>query len=348
MTLPTKESIRPSVAPLPPALAILDMVGTWRLTQAMYVATKLGLADHIGGEPVSIKVLADATHTHEPSLYRLLRALSSIGIFREGESTSFISTELSRYLRTDQQGSMRDLVLYMLSSSERQAWGHLEYSILTGEPAYMHVHGTDAWTYLALHNEEYTAFNGAMTALSNASNTAILQAYDFSSVHTLIDVGGGRGRLMSTILSAYPTLTGILFDSLPVIEEAKSVIRAEHLEGRCRLLSGSFFTEIPTGGDAYLLKHVLHDWNDSECATILSTCRKAMATNAKLLIVEQILPPMHIPVNAASADLSMLVDTGGRERTEDEYSLLLQANGFAVTSVLPTRGLTCIIEGVAV
>ena len=195
--------------------------------------------------------------------------------------------------------------------------------------------------------EEYAVFNGAMTALSDTAITPVLQAYDFSSIKVLADIGGGHGRLLTAILKAYPSMTGMLLDNALVMEDAIDLLRNEHIEARCQLVSGNFFDTIPAGADAYMLKHILHDWDDTACGIILHNCHAAMRQGAKLLVAEQVLPPLHIPQNAASADLSMLVDTGGRERTGKEYETLLHAHGFTVTAVYQTRGLMSVIESIA-
>lgn len=338
--------MRDTHAPLPAPIAILNMIGGIRLAKAMHIAAQLGIADLLKEQPMTAMHLAQATGMHEQSLYRLLRALASIGIFQETEPRVFGETELSRYLCTDQPGSMRDLVLYMLSDNEWEAWGNLHYSIQTGLPAYAHVHGTDAWSYMTSRPEEYAVFNGAMTALSDTAIQPILHAYDFSGIGILADIGGGHGKLLTAILQAYPSMTGILLDDALVMEDAIDTIRHEHLDARCQLVSGDFFDTVPSGADAYMLKHILHDWNDEACGKILRNCHHAMKKGAKLLIAEQVLPALHIPVNAASADLSMLVDTGGRERTREEYETLLTSNGFTVTRVIETRGLTTVLESI--
>lgn len=329
-----------------PFTILISMIGGVRLAKAMHVAVQLRLPDLIDNLPISVEKLAVATNTHEKSLYRLLRALASLGIFKEIEPTWFVSSELSRYLREDHPGTMRDMVLMMFSDSDWEAWQRLDYSIRTGLPAFEYVHGTDVWTYMAAHPEEYVVFNRAMTAIADMTNRPISQAYDFSTISTLADIGGGQGKLLATILLANPSMRGILFDCAPVIEDARAYIRNAHLEERCQLVAGSFFEDIPAGADAYLLKHVLHDWNDDACKTILDACRRAMGTGAKLLIAEQVLPPTNAPVGTVSADLSMLVGPGGCERTEQEYRTLLEASGFTMTGIYPTPALHSVIEAV--
>ena len=326
---------------------LLGMVGGVRLAKGVHVAVQLGIPDLIDTTPVSAKELAAVTGSHERSLYRLLRAIAAIGIFKEVAPTQFVATDLSRYLRQDYPGTMRDMVLMMFNDSDWEAWERLDYSVRTGRSAFEFVHGTDSWTYLSARPEEYAVFNRAMTSISDATNASILQAYDFSTISTLADIGGGHGKFLATIFDAHPALHGILFDIPPVIDQATEAIRGTVLDGRCQLVAGSFFDTIPTGADAYILKHVLHDWGDADCKKILDACRKAMETNAKLLIVEQALPAINAPVGAVSTDLSMLVGPGGGERTEQEYRALLEASGFTLTGVYPTRAIHSVIEAVA-
>ncbi|MHB8595606.1 MAG: methyltransferase [Ktedonobacteraceae bacterium] len=326
---------------------LLGMVGGVRLAKGVHVAVQLELPDLIDTTPIGAKELAKLTDTHERSLYRLLRAIAAIGIFKEVVPTQFVATDLSRILRRDYPGTMRDMVLMMFNDSDWEAWERLDYSVRTGRSAFEFVHGTDSWTYMSSRPEEYAVFNRAMTSISDATNASIIGAYDFSTISTLADIGGGHGKFLATIFEAHPSMQGILFDIPPVIDQATETIRGTSLDGRCQLVAGSFFDAVPAGADAYILKHVLHDWDDAGCKNILDSCRKAMDTNAKLLIVEQALPPINAPVGAVSTDLSMLVGPGGGERTEQEYRTLLEASGFVMTGVYPTHVLHSVIEAVA-
>lgn len=346
MSLQQQEKAVSPGAPGPQFTILLGMVGGVRLAKGMHVAVQLGIPDLIDTTPVSAKTLAELTGSHEKSLYRLLRALASIGIFHEVEPTQFVATDLSCYLRQDYPNTMRDMVLMMFTDSDWEAWERLDYSVRTGHSAFEHVHGIDVWTYMASHPEEYAVFNRAMTSISDATNPSIAGAYDFSTIHTLADIGGGHGKLLATILQAHPSMQGILFDHAEVIGSAHEFIRNAHLEDRCQLIPGSFFDTVPTGADGYLLKHVLHDWDDDNCIKILTACRKAMDVNAKLLIAEQVVAPTNAPVGTVSTDLSMLVGPGGCERTEEEYRILLAASGFVISGVYPTHALHSVIEAV--
>jgi hypothetical protein len=325
---------------------LIGLVGGVRLAKGVHVAIELGLPELINTTAISTKTLAELTDTHEKSLYRLLRALASIGIFKELEPTHFVASDLSNYLRKYYPGTMRDMVLMMFADSDWEAWKHLDYSIRTGRSAFEYVHGVDSWTYLASHPKEYAVFNRAMTSISDATNPSIAGAYDFSTIHTLADIGGGHGKLLATILQSHPSMQGILFDHAEVIGSAHEFIRNTHLEDRCQLIPGSFFDTVPTGADGYLLKHVLHDWDDENCIKILTACRKAMDVNAKLLIAEQVVASTNAPVGTVSTDLSMLVGPGGCERTEEEYRILLAASGFVISGVYPTHALHSVIEAV--
>ncbi|BCL84231.1 methyltransferase [Ktedonobacteria bacterium brp13] len=331
-----------------PFIILLGLVGGVRLAKAVHVAVQLGIPDLVDTTPISAKELAELTGSHERSLYRLLRAIASIGIFKEVEPTQFVATELSLYLRKDYPNTVRYMVMMMFTDSDWEAWERLDYSVRTGHSAFEHVHGTDSWTYLTSHPEEYEIFNRAMTSISDTTNASIINAYDFSTIHTLADIGGGHGKVLATILQAHPSMQGILFDLAPVADTARDVIAEAGLEERCQVIGGSFFDEIPTGADAYLLKHVLHDWDDAACKKILDACHSAMPAGTKLLIAEQVLPLTDIPVSVASTDLSMLVGPGGCERTEQEYHTLLEASGFKIIKVHPTHALHCVVEAVAV
>jgi hypothetical protein len=331
-----------------PPMVLLSILGMVRFAKAMYAAVRLGIPDRLKDGPQSASKLAQDTRMYEDALYRLLRALASIGIFEETQRFIFANTDLSTYLCTDHPGSMHDLVLWLLSDWDWASWGEIEYSIRTGRSAFEHVHGVDIWTFLDAHPEAHSTFSGAMTAISQAIDLPITQVYDFSSLHTLADIGGGHGGFLCSILKANPSLHGILFDSEPVILEAREQIAREQLNERCTLLSGSFFDEIPPSADAYLFKYVFHDWDDQASMKILAKCRTAMKPGNKLLIIEQVLPLLRAPSMATSTDLTMLLDTGGRERTEEEFRVLLEASGFSVTRIIPVRFLHSVIEGVAV
>jgi ubiquinone/menaquinone biosynthesis C-methylase UbiE len=342
-----QEEQNQSANTLSPPLALFDIInGMWK-ARVVHVATQFGIADLLVAGPKGTTQLAQATGTDEPSLYRLLRACTSIGIFEEIEHRLFAQNDLSMLLRSDQPGSMYNMVLMGGFDWEWASWGDLAYSIKTGKPAFDHVQGMDLWQYLALHPNEYQVFNRALSAFTESMNLPIVMAYDFSPIHTLMDLGGGHGSFLMTILQKTPTLHGILFDQSAVIEGARVPLAASGLENRCTLLAGNFLEDVPSGADAYILKQVLHDWADEQCLIILRNCRRVIPDHGKLLVVDVVMPEIKASSAAAFFDLVMLVDTpGGRERTEAEYYQLFEKAGFTLTRVIPTGTPRSILEGV--
>jgi hypothetical protein len=324
------------------------LTGYW-ISQAIYVAAKLGIADLLQQGPKNADELAQVTGTHARSLYRLLRALASIGVFAEAEDGRFGLTPLGAYLQTGIPGSVRALTL---NHGERlyRPWGELLHSVRTGESAFHHIFGMDVWQYATQNPEAAALFNVAMTELTTQVATAVVAGYDFSRFGTIVDVGGGHGTLLLSILEANPQLRGILFDLPHVTESAKKHIEAASLTGRCEVVAGDIFSSVPGGGDAYILKNIIHDWDDERALKILQNCNRAMADNGKLLLVEEVIPPGNALSFGKLVDLNMLVMAGGGERTEAEYRALFAASGFQLTNVIPLPspfGFS-VIEGVRV
>jgi hypothetical protein len=228
------------------------------------------------------------------------------------------------------------------------SWGHLVHSVKTGEPAFPEVYGTTAWEYRATHPEESEIFDAAMTGLSLAEAEAVVRSYDFSGTGALVDVGGGKGTLLAAILAANPALRGILFDQPHVVADAKDLLERAGVADRCEVVAGSFFEAVPEGADAYLLKSIIHDWDDAAAIEILCKCRAAMADTARLLLVERGIRPANESDPAKFIDLMMLVMLGGRERTAEEYERLYTEAGFKLTNIIHTGSLLDIIEGVPV
>jgi hypothetical protein len=316
----------------------------------MYVAAKLRLADHLAAGPRDAAALAECTQTQGPSLNRLLRLLASVGIFVEQADGKFALTPLAEMLRSDVPGSMRDSVLLFTGIGIQDAWKELEYCVRTGEPAFRRNDPDgDPFSALAKDPEAAAAFDKAMATFAPYTSAAVAAAYDFSALGTLADVGGGNGAIMIGILKAYPQLRGIVFDLPQVAERAKQQLEDVGLSDRCQAVAGSFFEEVVPGADAYLLKHVIHDWNDEKATAILRNCRAAMSAEAKLLIVEGVYPPRIDQSlesrGAAANDVNMLVSTGGRQRTEGEFRQLFAAAGFRLTRIVPTTARVSVIEG---
>lgn len=318
----------------------------FRVSQALYAAAELGIADLLAGGPRTADDLATASGAHAPSLARVLRLLASEGVFMEMDDGRFALTPMAEALRRDVPGSMRPLVLFSGGETLWWSWGHLTYAVRTGKPAFDYVHGTDFFEYFRQHPNEWALFDQVMTTQTTPATRAVAAAYDFSPFKTIVDVGGGRGALMLELLAAYPHLRGIVFDQPAVAAGARQAIEAAGLADRCQAIGGDFFAAVPEGCDAYLLKSVLHDWDDERCGAILRACRRAVPADGRLLAVEVLVPPGNAPSFAKSQDVNMLVNLGGRERTEAEHRALYAAAGFTLSRTIPAQGEMHIIEGI--
>jgi hypothetical protein len=329
--------------------ALLRLVSGYRVSQVICVAAKLGIADLLRDGPRGSEELARATAAHAPSLYRVLRALAGIGVLEELDGRRFALAPLGVHLRSDVPGSVRSLATLFGQDPHWRAWGSLLHSVQTGERAFDRVYGQGLFEYLGQHPEAAALFNDTMIALTAEVAPAVAAAYDFSGVGTLVDVGGGRGHALVPILRANPTLRAVLFDLPHVVESARVLLADAGVGDRCDFVGGSFFESVPSGGDAYLLKHVIHDWDDERSLAILATCRRAMAASGRLLLVERDLPTDNRQaLPALLSDLSMMLQLGGGERTVEEYRSLLTAAGFVVTRVIPTPHGESVIEAVPV
>jgi len=330
-----------------PRDTLLRMTNAFQVSQAIYVAATLGIADLLEDGPKSADELAKTTGTHAPTLYRLLRALASVGIFIETDGR-FGMTPLAEYLSTDTPGSLRKFVMLIGQQSFWRSWGHLLHSVRTGEPAFPEVYGMAPWEYWADHPEEDAVFKAAMTSLSSGVVAAVVRSYDFSGIGVLLDVGGGEGALLATILAANPSLRGILFDQPHVVGTVGALLERAGVADRCEVVGRSFFEAVPTGADAYLLKSVIHDWDDAAATEILRACRSAMDDRGKLLVVERIIQPGNDPDPAKFSDLNMLVIPGGQERTADDFELLYAEAGYKLSNIIHTGSPYNIIEGTPV
>jgi hypothetical protein len=331
---------------IPPALALLQQALGISISRSVCVVAKLGIADLLKDGPLDTETLAAAVGVHAPSLYRVLRTLASVGIFAEGDDGRFGLTPQAEPLRSDAPDSVRDYILMVGDEWYWRPWDHLLHSVQTGRPAFEHVHGADFFTFLARDPGAAAVFDAAMTSRSAQENDAIASAYGFSGLGTIIDVGGGHGSLLAAILRANPGLRGVLFDRPQVVAEARRQLEAAGLGGRCEVLAGDFFESVPAGGDAYILKRVIHDWDDERAGALLRNCHRAMPGDGRLLVIELVLPPGNDPSLGKLFDLLMLVNLGGRERTEADYRTLLAGAGFELTAVTPTPSLVSVVEGV--
>lgn len=327
------------------------MIAGYASAQIVHVAAQLGLADLLADGPRSLEDLAAATGTHAPSLARLVRALAALGIVAEANGGRIELTPLGVPLRSDAPGSVRDAVLFLVGEWFWRAWGGLLHSVRTGEPAFDRIYGMSNFEYWAHEPEAGAIHDAFFRAMTRTTNAPIVGAYDFSRFGIVVDVGGSTGALLAAILLAHPGVRGILFDLPHVVSGAGSVLAEAGVAARCEVVGGSFFESVPKGGDAYVLRYVIHDWDEERSVAILRRCREAMAPGAVLLLVEQVVPERLEAVPEARRvtrlDLQMLVLTpGGRERTVEEFRSLLRAAGFELRAVKPTASPFRILEAV--
>lgn len=327
-----------------PAAALGQMIRGGVLTQLVYVAVKLGVPELLREGPRPVEALARATGAEAGTLYRLLRALAFLGVLAEDDQRRFALAPAGTLLLDGVPGSLRGSALFYGEPWCWQAFGGLLEAVHGGTTPFHHVHGAGFFDYLARHADAAEAFHEHMLALTGQDAAAITAAYDFGSFGRVVDVGGGHGALLTAVLRAHPGVRGVLFDRPSVVEGAREFLGAEGLADRCDLAGGSFFDGVPAGADAYLLKDVLHDWEDEPAVAILRACRSAMESPARLLVVERLLPPDAAPAPGKLTDVVMLVLTGGRERTEAEYRALLEAGGFALARVVPTGSPMSVLE----
>lgn len=325
----------PQSAAVPPSMQLMRLLWPGAIAvQAIHVAATLGLADLVASGPKTVAELAAKVHAHGPSLGRLLRALTSLGIFVEDADGRYRQTPFSETLQADHPNSMRRWAMMLGAGFMWRPSGELDLTIRTGQPAFEHVYGAPFFKHLADHQDDAAVFNAAMSSMP-AWITSLVEAYDFSRFERIVDVGGGHGALIAGILSANPHLRGVLYDLPGVV--AGAAFREEAMAGRCEIVGGDFFESVPAGADAYLLKGIIHDWNDEAAAKILANCRLAIRSNGTLLLLDTVLTPSSDP-SQALMDLLMMVLTGGRERTEPEFRSLLQQANFSLTQVISTGG----------
>ncbi|WP_027528851.1 methyltransferase [Bradyrhizobium sp. WSM3983] len=326
-----------------PRLTLLSLINGFQITQAIRVASILRVADHLNDGTRSVGELAGLTKSHPDTLYRLLRALAAVGVFQEEEGRKFALTPMGDCLRADSATPLGAWAEVVGSPYFWRAWGHLLHSVQTGENAFKNLNGKDVWQFRAEHPEHGATFDRAMTQLSRGSAEAVIRAYDFSAFLHIVDVGGGQGLMLAAILRAHPHLRGTLFDQPDVVTAATAVLAERGVIDRCDIVGGSFFETVPEGFDAYLMRAVIHDWEDDEAIAMLKVCRRAVGETAKLLLIERLVaPPNEMPA-AKFSDLNMLVSPGGRERTREEFSDLFAKSGFELTLVFPA-GIHNVIE----
>ena len=333
------------VAP-PPHVHLVQMaMGHW-ISRIVHLAAELGIADHLANGPRSAADLAAPTKTSAEPLHRLLRSLANLGILTEGADHRFALTPLGEALRQGAPGSARATILTVAAPWWIAAFGELRHSVETGKSGFEKYLGMPVFDYLAQHPREAALFSETMIGIHGQEPAAITAAYDFAGVRTLADIGGASGFLLATVLEKHPGMKGILFDLPHVVRDAPALLAARGVQDRVTIEPGSFFERIPAGADAYVLSHIIHDWSEPQCLEILGLCRKAMTANAKLLIVEMVLPDGDQPHPGKLLDIMMLVGPGGQERTAKEYEALLAKAGFRLTRVVPTSTPVSVVEAV--
>jgi hypothetical protein len=340
------ESAVPAIvaASAPPQVVLTQLITGSLGSQAIYVAAKLGIADLLADGPKSVDELAHAADADASSLYRVLRALASFGVFDERADRVFALNPTAELLRSYSPASLRDLAIFMGEDWHWKVWGQTLYSVRTGQAAWKQVHGQEVFPYFAANAEASKIFDRAMTSLSNLAIKAVVEEYDFSGIETIIDIAGGHGRLLTAILDANSFLKGVLFDLPHVIEGAEESTAIKAAGSRCELTTGDFFVAVPAGADAYIMKHIIHDWDDARALQILGNIRKVMKPNGRVLLVESVITPGNGPDFGKLLDIEMLVSPGGKERTAAEYDELFARAGLKLRRIVPTKSPYSVIE----
>lgn len=325
--------------PVPPQALLAQMTFGFIISQAISVAAKLRIADHLKDAAKTADELAVLTETHPASLYRLMRALSSVGIFGRDADERFSTQPMGEFLRSDHPESLRGIAHMMCDREHWQAHGNMMQSVKTGENAFEYTFGKPFFPYAIENPHVADIFDDAMTSFTSGIARAVTDAYDFSQAATIADIGGGHGILLSTILEANENAKGILFDQPQVVAGAQ-------VPANAKIVGGDFFAEIPVEADVYLMKHIIHDWNDEQSAAILNNLAKSAKTGAKVLLIEGVVEEGDAPSLSKVMDLNMLVATGGKERTAAEYAELFAQTGFRLVNIHPTASPVQIVEAI--
>ena len=323
-----------------------QLIMGFRITQLIHVAAGLGLADHLAGKARTAQDLAPLVKADAAALYRLLRALASIGVFTESAGGTFEMTPMAEWLRRDRPGSLHSTAMLYGDPFIWDAYGRLSQAVADGRSAFEHLYGQPFYDYLGEHPAAAALFHETMTGFSEQEAGAILAAYDFSAVRSIVDVGGGQGALMAALLRAHAHLSAVIFDQSPPGDDARRQFLDSGIQARARFVQGDFFSAVPDGADLYLLKSIVHNWNDSAAITILGNCRRAMPAHGRLLLAERVVPFGNARSEAKLFDINMLVTVGGQERTEAEYAALLQAAGLEMARAIPTGSPLSLVEAV--
>lgn len=347
--MPTTMTSAPVTTPtIPPPERMLQLITGYWVSQAIHCVTKLGIPDKLGDGETSAAELARVCRVHEEALYRVLRALTSSGVLVEKPGRVFALTQVGAMLRTGVPGSMKNFALMIVDDYNWNAWAELGHAVRTSENTIEKVLGLPLFDYLAKRPEKLKTFGDSMSDLSGVEIPAVASAYDFSRFKKLVDVGGSHGALLAAILKRNPKLTGIVYDSPHVIENARNDVHvgATEIAGRIETRAGNFFENVPSGGDAYMMKYIVHDWDDEKARRILANTAAAMGKNGTLLVIDTVVPAGAENWWSKWLDINMLVLVGGKERTEQQFRELFQRAGFRLTRIVPTGCALSIIEGV--
>lgn len=331
---------------LPPHAQLIQMVTSAWISKIIWAAAKLDLADRLADGPKSADELAGPTGTHAPSLHRLMRTLASFGVLTEKDDKRFALTTLGEALKRDAPGSAWASVITFGGPTFSSALERIMHSLQTGETGFHSAHGMQVFDYFKEHPDEASLFSESMVGFHGGETPAVAAAYDFSDIGMIVDVGGATGNMLSAILSRDAGPRGVLYDMPHVVADAPAFLEKSGIADRVTIESGSFFERVPEGGDVYIVSHIVHDWSEEECLTILGNIRRAMKPDGKLLIVEFVLPEGDAPHLGKLTDMVMLVVPGGQERTAGEYDELLTKAGFKMTRVIPTESPVSIVEAV--
>ena len=339
-----KQMARPN-----PGTVLFQMViGKW-ISQALATSVAFGVPDRLAKGPLRCSVLARQAGVSETGLYRLLRALASVGVCAEVADRRFKLTRMGQFLRSDHPESLAGIARFIGHDSTWRPWGELDYSVKTGMPAFDHVFGASIFEYFSKNPEASAIFDQAMTSISMTEARAAAAAYDFKGIETLMDVAGGHGQLLATVLGRHKKMRGVLFDLPHVAAGAAATFTRAGITARVRIESGDFFKELPSGADAIIMKHIIHDWDDDSAMRILQTCHSALGERGKVLIVDPVVPAGNTPHYGKLLDLEMLVLTPrGRERTKSEFVKLLRDAGFRMSRIIATKGPLSIVEALKV
>lgn len=331
-----------------PSARMRGMLDGALVAQLIQVVAELDIAEHVTDGPVPVERLAENTHSDPDALYRALRTLASVGVFTESAPRSFGPTPLAEVLREGVSGSVRDVARMRGEPALWQTWERLRYSVSTGRSAFEHVHGTDRWSYLAEHPEDSALFDRVMAKGTQRVHSAAVEALDLSGVRRLVDIGGGHGSLVTSILRQRPDVHAVVFDQENTLRGAEHTVAEAGVADRVDLVAGDFFETVPTGGDMYILSRILHDWNDDAATAILRNIRRAMPAHARVLVIDSLVPEGDTPHPSKMTDMIMLALHEGRERTETEFARLFDHAGLRLTDTLPTSSPASLVTGVSV